>query len=184
MNGLATIDPADINLARFLVFALLGADRDGSPWTQSGERVARLAVSGIRLVIEQLRSDVTKTRQDGTPGALRIDYGSPQTPEEPIAWLWKYLDGARSASELYGRALVVILAEQHACRLVVPRSQQTPPLRWESHKDTAARALAKLAKGHLPGSLSQLHKAIERARADADLSTHAGTPETGEEAAA
>jgi hypothetical protein len=183
MNGLATIDPADINLARFLVFALLGADRDGSPWTQSGERVARLAVSGIRLVIEQLRSDVTKTRQDGTPGALRIDYGSPQTPEEPIAWLWKYLDGARSASELYGRALVVILAEQQVCRLVVPRSQQTPPLRWESHRTRPP--------GHWPSSPRGICRGRCRsctrrsnAPADADLSTHAGTPETGEEAAA
>jgi hypothetical protein len=37
-------------------------------------------------------------------------------------------------SELYGRALVVIAAEQHACRLVVPSSQQFGPKRWASHK--------------------------------------------------
>jgi hypothetical protein len=34
---------------------------------------ARLAVSGIRLVIEEFRADVTKTRKDGANGALRID---------------------------------------------------------------------------------------------------------------
>lgn len=180
MNDLSTIDPPDMDLARFLVFALLDADHDGSPWTQSGERVARLAVSGIRLVIEQFRTDITKTRKDGTRGARRIDYGSPQTPEDPIKWLWKYLDGARTASELYGRALVVILAEQHACRLVVPHSQQTPPIRWDSHNNKAARALAKLAKGHLPGSLTQLQKAIERAHTETGISASAAASQADE----
>jgi hypothetical protein len=28
--------------------------------------------------------------------------------------LWKFVDGAKTAGELYGRALVVIAAEQHA----------------------------------------------------------------------
>lgn len=32
-------------------------------------------------------------------------------------------------SELYGRALVVIAAEQYASRLVVPTSQRTDPTR-------------------------------------------------------
>jgi hypothetical protein len=40
---------------------LLGSDYDGSPYTQSGNLVAELAVRGIRLVIEEFRADVTKT---------------------------------------------------------------------------------------------------------------------------
>ena len=43
----------------------------------TGERVVRLAVSGIRLVIDEFRADVTKTRKDGSRGRLRIDYGDP-----------------------------------------------------------------------------------------------------------
>jgi hypothetical protein len=39
----------------------LGGDYDGSPYTQSGDLVAELAVRGIRLVIEEFRADVTKT---------------------------------------------------------------------------------------------------------------------------
>ena len=35
-------------------------------------------------------------------------------------------------------ALVVIAAEQHASRLVVPSSQRTPATRWTSHKDIAS----------------------------------------------
>jgi hypothetical protein len=62
MNGLASVDPSDINVARLLVYGLLGGDHDGSPYTSSGDRVAELAMRGIRLVIEDFRTDVTKTR--------------------------------------------------------------------------------------------------------------------------
>ena len=76
-------------------------------------------------MIEEFRADVTKTRKDGSKGALRIDYGNGREPQEPVRWLWKYIDGAKTAGELYGRALVVIAAEQYASRLVVPQSQRT-----------------------------------------------------------
>jgi hypothetical protein len=73
LNGLATVDPSDMTVARFFALGLLGADYDQSPYTQTGERVMRLAMSGIRLVIEEFRSDATRTRKDGSRGALRID---------------------------------------------------------------------------------------------------------------
>jgi hypothetical protein len=166
LNGLATVDPSDMTVARFFALGLLGADYDQSPYTQTGDRVTRLAMSGIRLVIEEFRSDVTKTRKDGSRGALRIDYGDPHQPEAAIAWMWKFIDGARSAGELYGRVLVVICAEQYASRLVVPQSQRTPETRWSSHKDQAAKALKKLAGPHLPASLKELDRAITRAHRD------------------
>ena len=159
MNGLATVDPADMAVAKFFVYAVLGADYDQSPYTQTGDRVAELAARGVRLVIEEFRTDVTKTRKDGSRGALRIDYGDPRKPEKPIAWLWKFIDGAKTAGELYGRAFVVIAAEQYASRLVVPSSQQHSPMRWPSHKEHARKALAKLAGPHLPATLKQVEKA-------------------------
>jgi hypothetical protein len=144
----------------------LGADYDQSPYTQTGDRVAELAARGVRLVIEEFRTDVTKTRKDGSRGALRIDYGDPRKPEKPIAWLWKFIDGARSAGELYGRALVVIAAEQYASRLVVPQSQQHSAMRWPSHKDHARKALAKLAGPHLPATLKQVEKAVAKVHSE------------------
>jgi hypothetical protein len=148
------------------VYGLLGLDYDNSPYTQAGERVSRLAMSGIRLVIDEFRADVTKTRKDGSKGALRIDYGDAHQPEAPVKWLWKFVDGAKTAGELYGRALVVIAAEQYASRLVVPQSQRSHPNNWASHKDNAAKALKKLAGPHLPGSLRQLETAVKRAHED------------------
>jgi hypothetical protein len=68
--------------------------------------------------------------------------------------------------ELYGRALVVIAAEQHACRLVVPSSQQFGAKRWPSQRDHAAKALQKLAGPHLAATLKQLEKAIAKAGAE------------------
>jgi hypothetical protein len=45
----------------------------------------------VRLVIDELRSDVTKTRRDGTRGRLRVDYGDHRSPEAAPAWLWKFV---------------------------------------------------------------------------------------------
>jgi ParB/RepB/Spo0J family partition protein len=91
MTGLATVDAADLTVARFFVYGLLGADYDDSPYTQTGERVSRLAMSGIRLVIDEFRSDVTETRKDGSRGKLRIDYGDPHQPGDAVKWLWKFV---------------------------------------------------------------------------------------------
>ena len=99
---------------------------------------------------------------------MRYDYGEQRDPQAALAWLWKFVDGAKTAGELYGRALVVIAAEQYATRLVVPSSQRMPATRWSSHKDIAAKALKKLAGPHVPATLSGLERAIKRAHATYD----------------
>ncbi len=83
------------------VYGLLGSDYDNSPYTQAGERAARLAMAGIRLVIGEFRTDVTKTRKDGSRGKLRTDYGDAHQPEAPVNWLWRFIDGAKTAGELF-----------------------------------------------------------------------------------
>jgi ParB/RepB/Spo0J family partition protein len=160
-NGLTVIDPADMAVARFFVYGLLGPDNESS-WANETV-VSAIALRGIRFVIADFREDKTKTRKDGSAGALRISYGSGMRHENQSHWLWKYLDGARSAGDLYGRALVVIAAEQYASRLVVPGSQQVKPLRWSSHKDIALNSLTKLAGPHIASTLKALEKAVAKA---------------------
>jgi ParB/RepB/Spo0J family partition protein len=184
MSGLSTIDPESVDVARFFAYSLLGTDYDSSPYTQTGERVAKLAASGIRLVIEPFRTDVTKIKKDGSRGVLRIDYGEQRDPAEPIKWLWKFVDGAKTAGEIYGRALVVICAEKYASRLVVPQSQRSQPTRWGSHKDLAEKALSKLAGPHLPATLKQLERAVDRAHKDAERSRADARKDTSETTAA
>jgi hypothetical protein len=166
LTGLSSVDPTSMDVARFFVYALLGSDHDGSTYTQTGERVAHLAMCGIRLVIGDFRTDATKTLKNGQPGTTRIDYGDAHDPAAAIKWLWKYVDGAKTAGELYGRALAVIAAEQYACRLVVAQTQRGYTTHWGSHNDRALKALAKLAKPHLPGSLTQLQMAIAQTHDD------------------
>ncbi|RKQ92976.1 ParB/RepB/Spo0J family partition protein [Solirubrobacter pauli] len=163
LHGLSVVDPADMHVARFFVYGLLGPDWDASPYTQTGDRVQRLAANGIRLVVGELRQDVTKTRKDGTPGRLRMDYGDHRKPEAAVKWLWRYIDGAKTAGELYGRALVVIAAEQYASRLVLPAGHRMPATRWSSRKDVAGKALNRLVGPHMPASLKQLERAVKRA---------------------
>jgi ParB/RepB/Spo0J family partition protein len=160
-DGLTVVDPADMNVARFFVYGLLGPDSHSS-WA-SESVVSAIALRGIRFVIADFREDQTKTRKDGSAGALRMSYGDGMRHENQPDWLWKYLDGARSAEELYGRALVVIAAEQYASRLVVPDSQQGRPLSWPSHKDIALKALTKIAGAHLAPTLKALEKAVAKA---------------------
>jgi hypothetical protein len=165
LNGLSTVDPSSLEVARFYVYSLLGSDYS-SGYGQAGERIHHLAVAGIRLVVGELRKDVTKTKKDGTRARLRIDYGDQREPDAALKWLWRYVDGARTAGELFGRGLVIAAAEQYAARLVLPASQRTYRMSWGSHKDIAAKALAKLAAPHLPASLKALERAVERAHAE------------------
>jgi hypothetical protein len=162
LNGMSTVDAGSIDVARFFTYALLGADHDGSAYTQTGERIKHLAAAGIRLVLDELREDVTRTKKDGARGRLKIDYGNPKEPGAALKWLWRYVDSATDANQLYGRALVVIVAEQHAARIVLPASQRTYRMRWSSHKDLAEKALRKLAGPHIPASIKQLERAIAR----------------------
>ena len=113
------------------------------------------------LVIDEFRTHVTGLARTAAAGGLRIDYGDPRAPSESIAWLWRWIDGAKTAGELYGRALVVIAAEQYASRLVVPATQRSHPTRWSSHKNHAAKALRKLAGPYLPASLTELERAVK-----------------------
>lgn len=135
------------------------------------------------MVIDEFRADVTKARKNGSRGKLRIDYGDPLKPGDAIEWLWKFVDGAKGAGELYGRALVVVAAEQYASRLVVPQSQRSHPTRWSSHKDYAAKALKKLAGPHLPASLKELEKAIARAHREHDTAVQRVQTQAGPGAA-
>jgi hypothetical protein len=77
------------------VFGLLGPDpARSSYYGDGGERVRRIAAYGVRMVVEDFRKDVTKTKKDGTRGRLRIDYGDGQVASNPAAaikWLWRFI---------------------------------------------------------------------------------------------
>ena len=123
-------------------------------------------MSGIRLVIDEFRTDVTKTRKDGSRGKLRIDYGDSHQPEAAVKWLWRFVDGAKTAGELYGRALVVIAAEQYASRLVVPQSQRITTEQLGLAQGPCRQGAEEARRAAPAGVAAQLETAVKRAHED------------------
>jgi hypothetical protein len=73
--------------------------------------------------------------------------------------------GAATAGELYGRALVVIAAEQYASRLVPPASQRGHRSLWSSRRTWRPRRSASSPDRTCPPSVSALERAVKRAHA-------------------
>jgi hypothetical protein len=99
------------------------------------------------------------------------------------------VDGAKTAGELYGRALVVFAAQHYASQLVLAASKRRGLVLPRSHKDTARKAFERVTKGVLPASHTQLQRAIaaearghERsiAQLDSRRAPDASQPATGE----
>lgn len=157
INELSNVKPDDMDVARFFAYGLLGTDRPG--YSDTHRTAATLAANGIRLVVTSERQTSTPTLKTGKPGKTKVAYGQVQDAER---WLWRFLDGARSAGELYGRTLVVFAAQAYAHDLVLPASQRRGDVLPASRKDTARKAFERLTKRVLPASHTQLARALER----------------------
>ncbi len=158
LGKLATVDPADLDVARFFAYGLLGPDGHGYLGGRD-HTVATIAANGIRLVIEEHRTTTTPTLKSGRPGKTKVTYGEVQ---DAVAWLWRFVEGAQGAGELYGRALVVFAAQHYAEQLVLPASERRRSVLPSSRKDVARKAFARLTKKLLPASHVQLQRALER----------------------
>ena len=158
LDGLAAVDPASMDVARFFAFGLLGPDTPN--YLGTGDHVARtIAANGIRLVLDEHRTTETPTLKSGQPGKTKVTYGE---PEDALKWLWKFVEGAKTAGELYGRALVVFAAQHYAHQLALPTSQRRGSVLPRSHADRARKAFEKVTKTALPSSHRELTRAIER----------------------
>jgi ParB/RepB/Spo0J family partition protein len=156
LTRLATVPADDMDVARFFAYGLLGPD--ASHYGGSGDEVARtIAANGLRLVLEEHRTTTTPTLKSGARGKTKVAYCE---PEVAATWLWRFVDGAKTAGELYGRALVVFAAQHYASQLVLAASKRRGSVLPRSHKDTARKAFARVTKGVLPASHTQLQRAI------------------------
>jgi hypothetical protein len=186
LTQLATVQADDIDVARFFAYGLLGPD--ASPYTSSDDVAKTIASNGLRLVLEEHRTTTTPTLKSGARGMTKVAYCEPDVAAK---WLWRFIDGAKSAGELYGRALVVFAAQHYASQLVLPTSKRRSSILPRSHKDTARKAFERVTKGVLPASHTQLQRAIaaearsyERSAAQLDTRARAAAassaPDAGE----
>ncbi|MDQ6811028.1 MAG: ParB/RepB/Spo0J family partition protein [Actinomycetota bacterium] len=158
LGKLASVDPGDMDVARFFAYGLLGPDERGYLGT-GDHTVATIAANGIRLVIAEHRTTTTPTLKSGEPGKTKVAYGE---VEDAAAWLWKFVDGANSAGELYGRVLVVFAAQNYAHDLVLPASKRHGSVLPRSRKEAARKAFERVTKKVLPASHGALQRALER----------------------
>jgi hypothetical protein len=139
----------------------LGAKSAPRRHGSSGKSTSYWKVGRAATVIDEFRTDVTTARKDGSLGWLLIDYGDPRTGRSSgSGGSWTARGCWRS---LHSRAIVVLPRRSSPAGWYCAQSSRSAPRRRPSHKDHARKALAKLAGPHLPATLKQLEKAIEKA---------------------
>ena len=147
-----------MDVARFFAYGILGASEPGYLGGRD-HAVTTIAANGVRLVFEEHRSTTTPTLKSGQPGKTKVQYGE---IEDARAWIWKFLDGAQNAGELYGRTLVLFAAQHYARDLVLPRSQRRGWILPSSRRDIALKAFERTTKKILPKTHVELRRALER----------------------
>lgn len=156
LTELATVAPEDMDVARFFAFGLLGPET--SSYLGTSDHVARtIAANGLRLVLDEHRSTTTPTLKSGKPGRTKVVYGDADVAAK---WMWRFVDGAKTAGELYGRVLVVFAAQHYASQLVLANSQRRGSALPRSHKDIARKAFKRATKRVLPASHVRLQRAL------------------------
>ena len=157
LKDLAAVAPDDMDVARFFAYGILGPP--STSYLGTSDHVARtVAANGLRLVLDEHRTTTTPTlKSGGAKGKTKVAYGE---PDAAMKWLWRFVDGAKTAGELYGRVLVVFAAQHYASQLVLPNSKRHGSVLPRSHKDTARKAFEKVTKKVLPASYAQLQRAL------------------------
>lgn len=181
IGGLSTVDPADLDVARFFCRTMLGAK---TSWRDDGKvasgygagRAANIAAQGIALCLDELLQREIPELKGHTRESPRL--GRPKfheaTGKDAEAWLWKFVDGAKTAGEMYGRTLVVIAAFAYARHDMLPASRQHNQRLTDygglhlsdgiTVSGDALKSFKKLAKPFLPGSLTGLERAVKKER--------------------
>ena len=156
LTELATVAPDDMHVARFFAYGLLGPET--SSYLGTSDHVARtIAANGLRLVLDEHRTTTTPTLKSGKPGKTKVAYGD---VDAAAKWMWRFIDGAKTAGELYGRVLVVFAAQHYASQLVLANSQRRGSVLPRSHKDIARKAFERVTKSVLPASHVRLQRAL------------------------
>ena len=156
LTELATVAPDDMDVARFFAYGLLGPET--SSYLGTSDHVARtIAANGLRLVLDEHRTTTTPTLKSGKPGKTKVVYGD---VDAAAKWMWRFVDGAKTAGELYGRVLVVFAAQHYASQLVLANSQRRGSVLPRSHKDIARKAFERVTKRVLPATHVRLQRAL------------------------
>jgi hypothetical protein len=118
-----------------------------------------IAAAGLRVCVDELSSVEVPKLKSGKDGKPKVVYADLAEAER---WMWKFVDGAKTAGELYGRALVVLWAAHYALDEVLPHGERRGRVVEDllSYDDKLIKILERLGKRHLPAQLTRLRRAI------------------------
>jgi ParB/RepB/Spo0J family partition protein len=159
----AVVDPASLDVAHLFVYGLLGprARFSGHKIEQGYElkQAGVIAAAGLRICVDELSSvEITKLKsgKDGKPKVVYADVADAER------WMWKFVDGATTAGELYGRALVVLWAAHYALDEVLAHGERRGRVveGLFAYDVKLIKILERLGKRHVPAQLSKLRRAI------------------------
>jgi hypothetical protein len=124
-----------------------------------------IAAAGLRICIDELSSvqiNKLKSGKDGKPRVICADVADAER------WMWKFVDGAKTAGELYGRALVVLWAAHDALDEVLAHGERRGRVveGLFAYHDKLVKTLERLGKRHVPAQLSTLRRAIAAEASD------------------
>jgi hypothetical protein len=146
---------------------LLG--RDTPSYLGTDDHTARtIAANGIHLVLDEFRTTTTPKLKSWQPGKTKVAYGD---VDAASAWLWKFVDGAKSAGERYGRVLVVFAAQHYAQQLVLARSEPRGSALPASRKDLTRKAFERLTRARCPPRTSSSRSRSSARRAPTPSAT-------------
>jgi hypothetical protein len=118
-----------------------------------------IAAAGLRICVDELSSVQINKLKSGKDGKPKVIYADVADAER---WMWKFVDGAKTAGELYGRALVVLWAAHYALDEVLAHGERRGRVveGLFGYDDKLVKILERLGKRHVPAQLTKLRRAI------------------------
>jgi ParB/RepB/Spo0J family partition protein len=158
----------DVDVARFFAGRLFGpepsfTDKGAISHLGMGPSSAwEPVLDRVRICVPELSKVVTPvSEKTGKEGKPKVEYA---THAETWKWVTKYLDGAKTPEEIFGRHLVLaglgIESIAHAFA-VSPANRPFAP-RFSSRKDESMKALKRILKPRIPASVTKAKAMINR----------------------
>lgn len=121
---------------------------------------ARTLIARVKLAVPELSSVETPTTKSGKPGKAKVRHA---TDQETWSWILRYLDAAATSSELFDRAVKLLIIGQATIAHAAGRGRSSHPLAVRLASKEAQKALDSLAKGRPPRALASVKSTLTRA---------------------
>lgn len=154
LDGLADVEVTK-DVALFFSRAVLGDWYTASSFTPESQKRTQALARAVALAVPELRHVHAQQGTKGKTAPAKVTYAE---DGDAAAWLRKFVEGGKTPGQILGRTLVVHAIARNVLEEAVGTGEAAKR-RWlpqSTIPTDALRALDKIAKPHLPGSLRGL----------------------------